>query len=496
VRPQRRTPLIVRLLITVAVLGLVFVMLVGACAVFVVSRLTRIDRSNVERVELSHPLRIPPVLDGTDDGNGTKVYDLRFTAGRTELKPGTRTETWGLNGPYLGPTLRAAKGDRVRIDVANGADEATTLHWHGMHLPAAMDGGPHQLVPPGGTWSPSWTIDQPAASLWYHPHPHGHTADQVWKGAAGMFLLDDGSSDRLGLPRRYGVDDVPVIVQDRAFDDDGDFAGSDAFFGNGKVGDEILVNGTWGPVFAATTNRVRLRLLNASNTRVYHFGFTDGRTYDVIGTDSGLLSAPVRTSRLDLAPGERAEVVVEVRPGDDVVLRSYPLDLGGGAIENLGGGAGDTMDILRITGASALETLPPLPRQLVPADPVRAPSGAVTRSFRFAGTSINGRNYDHDRIDDVATVGTDEVWTVHATDGLHVFHLHDVRFRIIDIDGGIPPPLLAGWKDTLRLTPQQRYRLLVRFEDYADPVHPYMFHCHILQHEDQGMMGQVLVTDG
>jgi FtsP/CotA-like multicopper oxidase with cupredoxin domain len=259
------------------------------------------------------------------------------------------------------------------------------------------------------------------------------------------------------------------------------------------MGDQILVNGTWGPVFEATTTRVRLRLLNASNTRVYDLGFADGRRYAVVATDSGLLPAPVPADRLELAPGERAEIVVDVRPGDDVVLRSFPLGLGNGFLEQRADGGDDTMDILRLRAAAELAPSAPVPATLVPAEPAVAPAGATTRSFRFQGTAINGRDFDHDRIDARARVDRDEVWTVTATGGLHVFHLHDTRFRVIDVDGAPPPPVLAGWKDTFRLVPDRRYRLLVRFEDYADPDHGYMFHCHILQHEDSGMMGQVVV---
>jgi FtsP/CotA-like multicopper oxidase with cupredoxin domain len=484
----------VKVLVTFGIMGLALVVLTGGCAVFVVAQIVRLDRSNVGRVELTHPLAVPPVLDGRDDGTGTKVYDLRFQSGHRELLPGTTTATLGLNGSYLGPTLRASQGDRVRVNVTNGMGEDTTLHWHGMHLPAAMDGGHHQPIVPGAVWSPSWTIDQPAATLWYHPHPYGETAAQVWRGAAGLFLLDDDESGRLGLPHDYGVDDVPVIVQDRAFDPDGTFGGGGFLSGDGMVGDQILVNGTWGPVFEATTERVRLRVLNASNTRVYNLGFTDDRHYDVIASDSGLLAAPVRTDRIEVAPGERVEIVVDVRPCDDVVLRSFPTDLGLGALENRSDGADDTMDVLRLHGAARLAPSAPVPERLVPVEPAKIPAGAPTRSFRFAGTSINAKTYDPGRDDAVATVDTDEVWTVSATGGLHVFHLHDVRFRVIDIDGSPPPPLVAGWKDTIRLVPDRRFRLLVRFEDYADPTVPYMFHCHILRHEDQGMMGQVVVV--
>jgi FtsP/CotA-like multicopper oxidase with cupredoxin domain len=240
---------------------------------------------------------------------------------------------------------------------------------------------------------------------------------------------------------------------------------------------------------------VRLRLLNASNTRVYNFGFTDGRSFDVIAGDSGLLASPVRTDRVDLAPGERAEVVVGVRTGDDTVLRSFPLDLGTGPLADRVDGAHDTMEILRLRAAPTLAPTRPVPDRLVPAPRAVAPPGAVTRTFNFSGRSINGRPYAPDRADAVATVDTSEVWEVSASSELHVFHLHDVRFRVIDIDGDRPPPLLAGWKDTLRLVPSHRYRLVVRFEDHADPTAAFMFHCHILEHEDQGMMAQVVVVE-
>ena len=148
------------------------------------------------------------------DADGTRVFDLDTRAGGKEFRPGRTTPTWGFNGGYLGPTLRAERGERVRANVRNSLDEASTVHWHGMHLPAGVDGGPHQMVDFGDRWSPQWTVDQPAASLWYHPHPHGATEKHVQRGLAGMFLLDDEPSAALPLPQRYGVDDLPLIVQD------------------------------------------------------------------------------------------------------------------------------------------------------------------------------------------------------------------------------------------------------------------------------------------
>jgi FtsP/CotA-like multicopper oxidase with cupredoxin domain len=159
-------------------------------------------------------LRIPPLAQPRIAAGGVREFALALQAGgRSEFLPGKTTPTWGVNGPYLGPTVRTTRGDRVRMLVTNQVGESTSLHWHGMRLPARMDGGPHQPIAPGATWSPEWTVDQPAATLWYHPHPHGTTARHVYRGLAGLFLIDDPRGT--ALPSRYGIDDLPLIIQDR-----------------------------------------------------------------------------------------------------------------------------------------------------------------------------------------------------------------------------------------------------------------------------------------
>ncbi|MQA96981.1 MAG: multicopper oxidase domain-containing protein [Streptosporangiales bacterium] len=288
---------------------------------------------NAGRLGFTNRLKIPPQLRPRRDGDGVRRFELGLRPGRREFRPGEVTETWGINAAFLGPTLRASRGDRVAMRVANRLPETSTLHWHGMRLPARMDGGPHQPIEPGTTWSPSWTIDQPAGTLWYHPHPHGETARHVYKGLAGMFILDDPESRGLALPDTYGVDDVPLIVADRLFGE-GDGRGRDiaerAVAGStfGLLGDDILVNGTYDPYFAVTTERVRLRVLNAANARMFHLGFSDDRTFQVIATDSGLLPEPVEADRVRLSPGERVEIVVGFAPGERVVLTSASGDEG------------------------------------------------------------------------------------------------------------------------------------------------------------------------
>ena len=484
-----------RLLKGTGIIALVLTLAIGVTGVWLYNQA---QQSNVGNLKFDNPIAIPPLLEPRTDDEGRKVFDLTITAGKAELIPGKRTDTWGINGPYLSPTLRASQGDEVLINVTNDVNEPTSLHWHGMHLPAAMDGGPHQMIKPGATWSPTWTINQPAATLWFHPHLHGTTAQHVYRGVAGLFLLDDPESQVLELPHSYGVDDIPVIIQDKRFNSDRSLNTESPMFSDiGILGDEILVNGTHAPYFEATTTLVRLRVLNASNARIYNLGFNGNRVYSLIGTDSGLLEAPVAMTRLQLAPGERAELVVQVAPGEDVMLRSFPPDLGMDFWAEQVNGGNDTFDILNIRTAGPLVESPPLPSDLVTIDRPEEATATTTRSFRLSGHSrINGEKMDMNRIDEAVTVGTSEIWEIrHGSGPIHSFHVHDVHFIVLDVDGQEPPAHLQGWKDTILIPRGTSVRIIARFDDYTDPEAPFMFHCHMLMHEDRGMMGQFVVVE-
>jgi FtsP/CotA-like multicopper oxidase with cupredoxin domain len=438
----------------------------------------------VGQVDFARPLLIPPLATSTVDGDGQRVFTLHAQTGQRDFGIDGTTRTWGFNGDYLGPTLRARRGERVRVDVVNNLDEDTSVHWHGMHLPARMDGGPHQPVRPGATWSPTWTVNQPAATLWYHPHPHGRTREQVNQGLAGMFILDDDDPAQRALPHDYGVDDIPVIVQDKDL--------HDGRIQNGKTGKLLLVNGTYAPFLKVVTDRVRLRLLNASVSRVYAFGLADQRPVQLVATDGGRLAAPVTLSRIRLSPGERAEIVVPVRAGERVVLRSLPPELGAKSFET----GRDQFDVLELRGAATLRRSAKLPADFGGLPRLDPATAVTTRDFRLNGTNINDEEMDMGRIDTVATVGSTEIWTVRNTDGQrHNFHVHDVQFQVLSIDGAAPPAELSGWKDTVFLPPKTAARLIMKFADYADPEMPYMYHCHLLMHEDDGMMGQFVVVE-
>jgi len=446
--------------------------------------------STVGKVDFVNPMAVPPLAPSHVDAQGRRVFELTARAGEHDFGAGP-VRTWGFNGDYLGPTLRAQRGEQVVVHVRNDLGEETSVHWHGMHLPAVMDGGPHQPIAPGGTWSPTWRVDQPAATLWYHPHPHGRTEAHVYRGLAGMFILTDEESAALPLPSEYGVDDFPVIVQDKRFAG-GRLQDRHSFGGSGILGDTVVVNGTLGPYLDVTTERVRLRLLNGSTGRVYDFGFADGRAFTVIGTDGGLLEQPFETSQVMLSPGERAEIVVTMRPGERVVLRSNPPDLGGGFLDRFHGGR-DTLDVLELRAADTLAPRPPVPQRLVDVPEPDAPG--PTREFTFSGREINGRTMDMGRIDFAAEAGATELWRVHSLDGVpHNFHVHGVSFQVRSVNGAPPPAHLRGWKDTIYLRPHVRYELVVPLPAHADPDRPYMVHCHLITHEDQRMMAQFVVV--
>lgn len=456
-----------------------------------------ISTSPVAEQKFANELTIPPLAPSTVE-DGIRTFRLSAQEGTTRFPGGsTPTETWGFNGALLGPTLRAQRGEKVAFEIDNQLPEATSVHWHGMHLPAAMDGGPHQMIEPGDTWRPTWTVDQQAATLWYHPHPHGETEEHVYRGLAGMFILDDDASIAAELPHEYGVDDLPMIVQDKKLNHDGELVLDDNGAEPGMLGDTVMVNGTIGAVQQVTTEHVRLRLLNGSTARTYTFAFPD-RPMTMVAGDGGFLDAPLTLDELRLAPGERAEVVVEFAPGETVRMQSLKTDLGGIAVPGTTG-ANDEFDVVEFRAADELAPSP-APSWSKAADAAddlpHEEDATVTRSFELEGREINGQRMDMSRIDEVAYVGDTEVWEVTSTQPIpHSFHVHDVQFRILSVGGEAPPPELAGAKDTIYLMPNVEYRLLLRFEDYADPTMPYMYHCHMLLHEDQGMMGQFVVIE-
>jgi FtsP/CotA-like multicopper oxidase with cupredoxin domain len=469
--------------------------------------------------KFSRPLAIPPVLAPVSSG-GVDHYELTAGGGSAELLAGVRTPTYGYNGlAYLGPTIRLRRGQPAQITLHNQlppdpgvmggmhgmamAPGSTSLHLHGLEVPDDVDITPSYgatLQPGGSALSPVFTPDQPSATLWYHPHPHMDTGRQVYLGLGGMMILDDPADAALGLPSTYGVDDLPVIVQDRRFKADGslDYL-SQPGDGEGMLGDRILVNGVESPYAAVAATRIRLRLLNGSNRRSYLFALSDGRSFQQIATDGGLLPAPASVSEVMVPPAGRAEVVVDFS-GDAqktlyLVSRAFPMPAesdGEEDRERLKEGA--PFPVLQFRVAS-FQASNPLPAQLASLPALDTSPVTVTRQFdleKGADDTINGKLFDMNRTDEVVKAGAWEIWSVTnwATDLAHPWHVHGIQFRVLDRSTGPLAPNDSGWKDTVRVAPGETVRMLLHF-DKQDGL--YMYHCHILEHEDMGMMGQYLV---
>ena len=437
------------------------------------------------------PLNVPKLAQSTLQGS-VRTFDLNLQAGTTEFASGALVETWGINGNYLAPTLRATDGEQIKINVANALPEDTTLHWHGLHVPAEMDGGPHQPIEVDTTWSPHWTISQAASTNWYHPHLHGRSEAHVKLGIVGMFIVDDAVESTLGLPRSYGVDDLPIIVHDSPVDlstgNPFDFIGE--LFGSRRGDSLTLVNGQYEPYFEVSSSLLRLRLLNASIGDVFDFSFDDGRQFSIIASEGGLFDKPVTDNSLLMSPGERYEILVEFEPGETIHLNRAVLDDDSGAPA-----ASESTIEFRV--ASTLQDSATLPEDML-ALPQTSTDGVVrTRSFDMSGVQINGLMMEMDRIDQVVHAGSKEIWSVRNIDRreLHNFHVHGVSFRVLTVGGAAPEQHQRWDKDTVLIPPETTVELLVTFPEVDSGGWPFMFHCHFLRHEGRGMMGQYIVVE-
>jgi blue copper oxidase len=475
------------------------------------------------------------------DAAGRIKLDAR--TGTMRFLSDRETATYGINGPFLGPALRLRRGETVTVEVTNNVPEIITMHWHGLIIPGAADGGPHQVIAPGKGWQTQLAIDQPAATLWFHPHYYPSTAQEVIKGLAGLLIVDDEEAGRLPLPSRWGVDDIPLIVQDRRFTPDGQFFDrmNVITVTNGYVGDVALVNGTRYPEARTARGWIRLRILNGSNARSYKLGISDGRSVYVIASDGGLLANPVERKELLIHAGERFELLVDGRDGRafDVVtlpvaqaiMRLPPFDGPLPLVTIKPEGADGTGQL-----PSSLAALPALPQQLPPVSqelvmnmfrdmqgmmpleqaglPAMIRSGktdpavvarvvkliandpALPSAEQLSSNGVNGKPFSLERLDFSAACNQDLHWRISEGSDmmLHPVHIHGCQFRIILQDGKPPEPERAGWKDVAPISNGGVADILVRFPHPATRDDPYMAHCHILEHEDSGMMAQFTVA--
>ncbi len=427
------------------------------------------------------PLLIPDLLEPTFDGEGVAHYDLTVGKSRQDYRQTALTDTYSYNGlPVLGPTLRLRTGDSVVISVTNELDEVTTTHWHGADVPAEDDGGPHSLIEPGTTWVADFDVIQPASTLWYHPHAHGSTAEHVYRGAAGLIIIEDDNPAATALPATYGVDDIPVIIQDRDFTEYGQLDFAIDAGGRGNQDRTLTVNGAINPYVEVPRGLVRLRLLNASQARTYNLSF-EGAEMIKIASDGGYLDSPVVLDETMIAPGDRSEIIIDVGESSAALVD-------------------DTFGrVLELRPNGIVSSAGPLPDRLTTIDRSSESEITVDRSFHMDrigdGWGINGVQMDMSRINELVRFGNVERWTITAETGRHVFHVHQTQFQVLSINGEPPQPEEAGWEDSIFVDPGREIVIAARFNSYADNDTPYMYHCHILDHEDLGMMGQFLVVD-
>lgn len=268
----------------------------------------------VELKESTQPaseLRLPTLLKSDYETAEEVSYTVIAQEGQTDFREGPLTETYGYNGSYLGPVLQIRKGQQVHINIQNELEEDTTFHWHGLKIPSDVDGGPHHAIEPNGNAEIDFTVEQEAATLWFHSHALGKSAEQVYNGLAGLIFVEDDNSDSLNLPKEYGVNDFPLILQERFFDEENQFSYDAVYNLDGTTGDTSLVNGTIRPYIEVKKEWLRLRVVNGSNARNYALRLSDGTSFYQIATDGGFLEKPVAREELLLSPGERAEILID-----------------------------------------------------------------------------------------------------------------------------------------------------------------------------------------
>ncbi|OHX13022.1 copper oxidase [Chromobacterium sphagni] len=404
------------------------------------------------------------------------------------LLPGkAATAFWAYNDSVPGPAIELYEGESLSLRFDNRLPQATTVHWHGLPIPADQDGNPHDAVPAGQGRDYHFTLPPDSAgSYWYHPHPHGHTAEQVYRGLAGVFVVRRRDDPLAHLPEQW------LLLSDLKLDDGGQIAGSsDADLMDGREGQFVLVNGAWRPKLTlGMGERQRWRVWNATSARVLRLALPAHEVH-LVGTDGGLIASPRPLDSLLLPPGARAELVVTGRfaVGKPAGLLALPYARG----KMMGLEQESALPLLALErGADAVAA--PLPARLRRIEALGLPQ--VKRRVVFSEDManpaamflINGKIFDMDRVDFVGKAGQVEEWEVdNQADMDHPFHLHGTQFQVVarhDGRGWRDEPYLA-WRDVVNVPPEQKVRLRFRQEMAGAR----MFHCHILEHEDAGMMG-------
>jgi spore coat protein A len=433
------------------------------------------------------PLPVPQVLQPGTETQGSDTYDMAMVKSTHEIAPGRTTTLQTFAGHFPGPTIRARRGRPVELRLTNQLTVPTATHLHGGHNAHSDDGYPLDTVAPGGTRTYRYPNEQQAASLWYHDHAFGHESENVYRGLAGLYLLGDDYEDSLPLPS--GAYDVPLMLRDAHIAADGTLV-YDMTNVKGADRKTILVNGAPTPYFEVAARKYRFRIANAANQRIFVLKLADGGTITQIGSDGGLLPEPVELASISVWPAERVDVVI------DFSRRAVGSSL---VLENTEAFPGERTEVMRFDVVREAEDPSSVPTRFNPLSPLGEPQ--VRRTFELSSNPaahsylINGKAFDPNRIDFSATQGVTESWTVSNLDKRipipHTFHVHLAQVRITARNGKAPAAAERGLKDTMSVRPGETVTFSVRFEDH-DGL--YLYHCHMLEHAMDGMMGQLDVV--
>ncbi|MBT3496835.1 MAG: multicopper oxidase domain-containing protein, partial [Candidatus Marinimicrobia bacterium] len=436
------------------------------------------------------PIIIPPLLTGPN-------FDLTIQEGEMEFFPGVMTQTMGISSPILGPTLLMQKGETVNITFDNQLSDTTTIHWHGMHVPAEVDGGPHTPIPPNTIWNPQFTVMDHASTMWYHPHLMHKTNEHVQMGIAGFVIVKDDEEALLDLPREYGVDDFPLVFQTKTLNENYQIVTN---MDSSGLDTALFTNGTRDAYLDAPAQIVRFRLLNGASERSFNVGLDNHETFYVIGTDGGLLEAPIALDELLISPGERYEILVDLTHHENEMVHvmnfgsTIPSGIYGTAtIGGMGGSSipyytdnhlnGADFPLLSLhVGTQTANPISSIPSTLVSVDEwdqneidetriiqfspaVMGPNGALNGPFVF-----NGEAFDMNVINYEIPLNNTEIWELTNQSQIsHPFHIHDVQFNILEINGETPPAHMQGWKDVVLVPPMNgTVKFITKFEDFAD----------------------------